>query len=39
MSMILSHQYSLMLNLSGEFAQAQQEMNRIWLRGLRVDED
>lgn len=39
MSMILAHQYSLMLNLSGEFAQAQQEMNRIWLRGLRVDED
>jgi AcrR family transcriptional regulator len=39
MSMLLSHQYTLMLNLSSEFAQVQQEMNRIWLRGLRVDED
>lgn len=39
MSMILSLQYSLMLNLSSEFAQVQQEMSRIWLRGLRVDED
>jgi hypothetical protein len=29
----------LMLNLSSEFAQVQQEMSRIWLRGLRVDED
>jgi AcrR family transcriptional regulator len=39
MSMILSHQYSTMLNLVEEFALAQQEMSRIWLRGLRVDDD
>ena len=39
MSMILSHQYSTMLNLVEEFALAQQEMSRIWLRGLRVDAD
>ncbi len=39
MSMLLSHQYSSMLNLVGEFTQVQQEMNRIWLRGLRVDDD
>jgi AcrR family transcriptional regulator len=36
MSMILAIQYSLMLNLSGEVAQAQEEMSRIWLRGLRA---
>jgi AcrR family transcriptional regulator len=36
MSMILAIQYGLMLNLSGEVAQAQEEMSRIWLRGLRA---
>lgn len=34
MSMILSNQYALMLNLSREVAQVQAEMSRIWLRGL-----
>ena len=38
MSMILSIQYGLMLNLSGEIVLAQNEMNRIWLRGLRAQE-
>ncbi len=38
MSMILAIQYGLMLNLSGEVAQVQEEMSRIWLRGLRVRE-
>jgi AcrR family transcriptional regulator len=38
MSMILAIQYSLMLNLSAEVAQAQEEMSRIWLRGLRAYE-
>ena len=36
MSMILACQYSLMLNLSDEVAKAQEEMSRIWLRGLRA---
>jgi AcrR family transcriptional regulator len=35
MSMILAIQYSLMLNLSGQVALMQEEMSRIWLRGLR----
>ena len=39
MSMILSHQYSTMLNLTDQFTQVQQEINHIWLRGLRVDAD
>ncbi len=34
-SMILAIQYGLMLNLSAEVAQAQEEMSQIWLRGLR----
>jgi AcrR family transcriptional regulator len=38
MSMILAIQYSVMLNLSAEVAQAQEEMSRIWLRGLRAHE-
>jgi len=38
MSMILSIQYAVMLNLSGEVAQVQEEMSRIWLRGLRARE-
>jgi|SRR5579885_75853 AcrR family transcriptional regulator len=36
MSMILAIQYSLMLNLSSEVARIQEEMSRVWLRGLRV---
>jgi TetR/AcrR family transcriptional regulator len=36
MSMILTLQYGLMLGLSGEVAQVQQEMSRLWLRGLRT---
>lgn len=36
MSMILAVQYGLMLNLSREVAQAQGEVSRIWLRGLRA---
>jgi len=36
MSMILAIQYGLMLNLSREVVRAQEEMSRIWLRGLRV---
>jgi AcrR family transcriptional regulator len=35
-SMILALQYSLMLNLSGEIVQVQEETSRIWLRGLRA---
>ena len=38
MSMILAIQYGVMLNLSGEVAQVQEEMSRIWLRGLRARE-
>lgn len=34
MSMILALQYGAMLNLSSEVAQVQDEMSRIWLRGL-----
>ena len=34
MSMIIASQYSLMLNLSHEVAQAQTQMSQIWLRGL-----
>ena len=36
MSMILALQYGVMLHLSGEVAQVQQEMSHIWLRGLRA---
>src|SRR5579883_2089014 len=36
MGMILAIQYSLMLNLSSEVAQVQEEMSRVWLRGLRT---
>jgi AcrR family transcriptional regulator len=36
MSMILAIQYGLMLGLSREVVQAQEEMNRVWLRGLRI---
>ena len=36
MSMILAIQYALMLGLSREVVQAQEEMSRVWLRGLRV---
>lgn len=39
MSMILAIQYGLMLNLSGEIARSQDEMSRIWLRGLRAHQD
>ena len=35
MSMILAIQYGLMLGLSREVVQAQEEMSRVWLRGLR----
>lgn len=38
MSMIISLQYGLMLNLSHEVAQAQKEMSQIWLRGLRTHQ-
>jgi AcrR family transcriptional regulator len=38
MSMILAIQYGIMLNLSSEVAQVQEEMSRIWLRGLRTRE-
>jgi AcrR family transcriptional regulator len=34
MSMILAIQYGLMLDLTGSVAQVQEEMSRIWLRGL-----
>ena len=36
MSMILAIQYGLMLNLTREIVQAQEEMSRVWLRGLRA---
>jgi AcrR family transcriptional regulator len=36
MSMILACQYGLMLNLSREVVRAQEEMSRVWLRGLRI---
>ena len=36
MSMILSIQYALMLNLSREVTRVQTEMSQIWLRGLRA---
>ena len=36
MSMILAIQYGLMLGLSREVVLAQEEMSRVWLRGLRV---
>jgi AcrR family transcriptional regulator len=39
MSMILAIQYSLILNLSDEVARTQEEMGRIWLRGLRARWD
>lgn len=39
MSIIMATQYGLMLNLSAEVAQVQEEMSRVWLRGLRVHED
>jgi len=38
MSMILAIQYSLMLHLSADVFQAQEEVNRVWLRGLRARE-
>jgi AcrR family transcriptional regulator len=34
MSMIMAIQYSVMLNLSEEVALVQEEMSRVWLRGL-----
>jgi AcrR family transcriptional regulator len=36
MSIILATQYGLMLNLSTEVARVQDEMSRVWLRGLRA---
>lgn len=36
LSTILAIQYGLMLDLTAEVAQVQQEMSRIWLRGLRA---
>ena len=36
MSIILATQYGLMLNLSGGVARVQDEMSRVWLRGLRA---
>ena len=36
MSSILATQYGLMLNLSAEVARVQEEMSRVWLRGLRA---
>lgn len=36
MSIVLATQYALMLNLSGDLARVQQEMSRVWLRGLRA---
>jgi len=36
MSIILAMQYGLMLNLSAEVARVQEEMSRVWLRGLRA---
>jgi AcrR family transcriptional regulator len=38
MSMILALQYGVMLNLSGEVAKAQEEMSRIWLRGMQAHD-
>jgi AcrR family transcriptional regulator len=38
MSMILALQYRVMLNLFADVAQVQEEMSRIWLRGLRTHE-
>jgi AcrR family transcriptional regulator len=39
MSMLLTLQYSLMLDFSHEIAHVQQEMSSIWLRGLRTQKD
>ena len=39
MSIILATQYGLMLNLSAEVARVQDEMSRVWLRGLRAHRD
>lgn len=36
MSIILATQYGLILNLSGDVARVQDEMSRVWLRGLRA---
>jgi AcrR family transcriptional regulator len=36
MSIILATQYGQMLNLSGDVARVQDEMSRVWLRGLRA---
>ncbi|HEY0757399.1 MAG TPA: TetR/AcrR family transcriptional regulator [Ktedonobacteraceae bacterium] len=36
MSIILATQYGLMLNLSGDVVRVQEEMSRVWLRGLRT---
>ncbi|GHO58180.1 TetR/AcrR family transcriptional regulator [Ktedonobacter robiniae] len=38
MSMILANQYALMLNLSNRAAPLQEEISRVWLRGLRARE-
>lgn len=39
MSIILATQYGLMLNLSSDVAQVQEEMSRVWLRGLRTQRN
>jgi len=39
MSIILATQYGLMLNLSGDVGQVQEEMSRVWLRGLRAQRN
>jgi AcrR family transcriptional regulator len=39
LSIILATQYGLMLNLSGDVARVQEEMSRVWLRGLRAHTD
>jgi AcrR family transcriptional regulator len=36
MSMILALQYSVMLDLLGDMAAVQEEVSRVWLRGLRA---
>lgn len=38
MSMILTLQYNLMLNLPREISEVREEMSRIWLRGLSAHE-
>jgi|SRR5579883_1523765 AcrR family transcriptional regulator len=39
MSIILTIQYSLMLDLTGEVMRVREEMGRVWLRGLRAGTD